>query len=65
MDEWSDDINVSRSRLLDGISIVYVRSLQDYEVFNWELELGRGGFATVYKARCRSTGLYVAIKRVK
>lgn len=65
MDEWSDDINVRTSRLFDGISNVYVRSLQDYEVFNWEFELGKGGFATVFKAQCKSTGRYVAVKRVK
>lgn len=36
-------------------------SIKDYEVFNF---LGKGGFAQVYRARSRHTGLEVAIKMV-
>lgn len=35
--------------------------IEDYEVHNL---LGKGGFASVYKARCRKTGLDVAIKMI-
>lgn len=35
--------------------------IQDYDVLNL---LGKGGFATVYKARCRRTGIEVAIKMI-
>lgn len=44
------------------VSLQFVMSfLQDYEVFNF---LGKGGFAQVYRARSRHTGLEVAIKMV-
>lgn len=35
--------------------------LKDYEVHNL---LGKGGFASVYRARCLKTGMEVAIKMV-
>jgi serine/threonine protein kinase len=34
---------------------------QDYEVLNL---LGKGGFASVYRARCLKTGIEVAVKMV-
>ena len=35
--------------------------VQEYEVLDL---LGKGGFAVVYRARCKRTGLEVAIKMV-
>ena len=36
--------------------------LQDFDVGE---QLGKGGFATVYRARCFNTGKDVAIKKVR
>lgn len=38
-------------------------SIEKYDV-NWQRPLGKGGFATVYKARCKNTNNYVAIKMI-
>jgi polo-like kinase 4 len=35
--------------------------IEDYEVYNL---LGKGGFASVYHAKCLKTGLNVAIKMI-
>ncbi|XP_072943660.1 serine/threonine-protein kinase PLK4 [Epargyreus clarus] len=35
--------------------------IEDYEILE---HLGKGGFAHVYRARCRQTGLFVAIKMI-
>lgn len=38
-----------------------MKCLQEYEVLDL---LGKGGFASVYRAKCRKSGMEVAIKMV-
>uniref|UniRef100_A0A336KJJ4 Serine/threonine-protein kinase PLK4 n=1 Tax=Culicoides sonorensis TaxID=179676 RepID=A0A336KJJ4_CULSO len=38
-------------------------SIEKYDV-DWKCPLGKGGFATVYKARCKNTNQFVAIKMI-
>lgn len=40
---------------------MFGEKIEDYEIFE---HLGKGGFAHVYRARCRKTGLFVAIKMI-
>lgn len=40
---------------------VFGEKIEDYEILE---HLGKGGFAHVYRARCRRTGLFVAIKMI-
>ncbi|KAM3963505.1 LOW QUALITY PROTEIN: polo like kinase SAK [Aphomia sociella] len=40
---------------------VFGERIEDYEILE---HLGKGGFAHVYRARCRKTGLFVAIKMI-
>lgn len=66
MNDYSERIEVRRVELCAGISVVYNFSTnyfsQDYEIIQ---VLGKGGFATVYKARCLTRSQDVAIKMVK
>lgn len=51
-----------KDQIYDCKQIIHAITLfQDYDVLNL---LGKGGFATVYKARCRRTFIEVAIKMV-
>lgn len=66
MNDYSERIEVRNDEMCAGISIVYTSSStnlfsQDYEIIQ---VLGKGGFATVYKARCLSRNQDVAIKMV-
>lgn len=45
-----------------GFSVHDFLLTQEYVVLNL---LGKGGFACVYRAQCKSTGLEVAIKMVR
>lgn len=47
--------------MLISIFICILSACQDYEVGHL---LGKGGFASVYKAKCKTTGMEVAIKMV-
>ncbi|KOB74646.1 Polo-like kinase 4 [Operophtera brumata] len=40
---------------------MFGEKIEDYEILE---HLGKGGFAHVYRARCRHTGLFVAIKMI-
>ncbi|XP_013195952.1 serine/threonine-protein kinase PLK4 [Amyelois transitella] len=40
---------------------MFGEKIEDYEILE---HLGKGGFAHVYRARCRRTGLFVAIKMI-
>lgn len=40
---------------------MFGEKIEEYEILE---HLGKGGFAHVYRARCRRTGLYVAIKMI-
>ncbi|XP_053625457.1 serine/threonine-protein kinase PLK4 [Plodia interpunctella] len=40
---------------------MFGEKIEDYEILE---HLGKGGFAHVYRARCRKTGLFVAIKMI-
>ncbi|XP_041977288.1 serine/threonine-protein kinase PLK4 [Aricia agestis] len=40
---------------------MFAEKIEDYEILE---HLGKGGFAHVYRARCRKTGLFVAIKMI-
>lgn len=40
---------------------MFGEKIEDYEIFE---HLGKGGFAHVYRAKCRGTGLFVAIKMI-
>uniref|UniRef100_A0A2A4J9G0 Serine/threonine-protein kinase PLK4 n=1 Tax=Heliothis virescens TaxID=7102 RepID=A0A2A4J9G0_HELVI len=40
---------------------MFGEKIEDYEILE---HLGKGGFAHVYRARCRQTGLFVAIKMI-
>lgn len=40
---------------------LFGEKIEDYEILE---HLGKGGFAHVYRARCRRTGLFVAIKMI-
>lgn len=62
--EWTEHIEVSSGNLCAGISRLFTFAFffdQGYELVR---ELGKGGFATVYQARCLSSGYDVAIKMV-
>ncbi|XP_066995879.2 serine/threonine-protein kinase PLK4 [Anabrus simplex] len=47
--------------LAHGVSSSFGEQIEDYEVLNL---LGKGGFASVYRARCLKTGIEVAIKMI-
>lgn len=60
--QWSERIEVSSATYVVEFRFVYLRLLdQGYKLVQ---ELGKGGFATVYQARCLSNGQDVAIKMV-
>lgn len=62
--EWTEDIEVSSENLCGEISRLFIFAFlldQGYEIVR---ELGKGGFATVYQARCLKSGYDVAIKMV-
>lgn len=40
---------------------MFGEKIQDYEILE---HLGKGGFAHVYRARCRRTGIFIAIKMI-
>lgn len=40
---------------------MFGEKIEDYEILE---HLGKGGFANVYRARCRRTGMFVAIKMI-
>jgi serine/threonine protein kinase len=68
MDDYSERIEVKsiNKRKCSGIFLVclpflFLLTLQDYEIIH---ALGKGGFATVYKARCHAKNQDVAIKMV-
>ncbi|XP_050667182.1 serine/threonine-protein kinase PLK4 [Leptidea sinapis] len=43
------------------MKIMFGEKIEDYEILE---HLGKGGFAHVYRAKCRQTGLFVAIKMI-
>lgn len=57
---WGERIEVSSRAAMEFLK-VHTYNFQEYEVMNL---LGKGGFASVYKARCLKTHQLVAIKMV-